>query len=157
MNDLTKVLNQRIADKISRNQPGPDQLGQKMNFDELLQSKKTALDDTLASLTTDKSPQNVQSVADIQVNLGDTETSLSNPNASSPWNKGLDLFSRMNENFNSLEMAVEVISDPNFKADPTKLVAFQLGTNQLNLELEMDSKLVSNGVKALTRIFDMQI
>ncbi len=157
MNDLTKVLNQRIADKIAKNQPGPDQLGQKMNFDELLQTKRSAIDDTLASLVEGKPTQDVQALPDIQLNLGDVETSAGNPNASGPWGKGLDMLSRMNENFNSLEMAVEIVSDSSIKMDPKKLLAFQTGTYQLLQENEMDAKLIGAGVKALTRVFEIQV
>ena len=157
MQDLSKILNQRIAEKIANNQPSPDQLGTKVKFDELLETKKNSMDELMNSVMSEqKSGMDVQSMDHINVNLADVE-SVTNNNKGHSWQKGLDVFSQLNDNFNSMNMAVEVLSDPSTKLNKQQLLAYQAGMGNMTVNIELMTKMVQNGVKAVQRFTDMQL
>ncbi len=157
MQDLSKILNQRIAEKISNNQPSPDQLGGKVKFDELLETKKNSMDGLMnAVMGEQKDGMSVQSMDHINVNLSDVETA-SGQNQGNSLQKGLDIFSGLNDNFNSMNMAVEVLSDPSTKLNKQQLLAYQAGMGNMSVNIELMTKMVQNGVKAVQRFTDMQL
>lgn len=158
MNDLTKILNQRIAEKIANNQPSPDQLGQKMNFGEILDSKRQSTDDLMNAVMgqNNDASLNVQSMDHIQVDMKNAE-SISTHNQGQSWQKGMDVFSELNNNYNSMNMAVEVLSDPSTKLSKQQLLAYQAGIGNMTVNIELMTKLVQNGVKSVQRFTEMQI
>lgn len=155
MDQITKILNSRISNKIAQNQPGPDQLGKKVDFKEVLETKKSSMEDLVQSLMNpDQKDVQVQSVEHIDMNLKSSELSM---NTASPSEKGFDLFAKLNDDFNSMDMAIEVLSDPNIKLNKKQLLAYQAGIGNLTVNIELFTKMAQAGVRAVQRFTDMQI
>lgn len=152
---IVKNLNTRIADKIAKNQPGPDQLGGQVNFDSVLETKKAGISELVSAVRGNEADVQVQSADHIDITMSDNELGVKNQK--SPWDRGYDILASLNEDFISLDSSIEILSDPNTKLNRKQLLAYQAGIGNVTLNIEMFTKLSQTVVRSANQVLQMQV
>lgn len=159
MDKLTKILNQRVAEKVARaTQPTPDQMVPKKDFAEVLESKQNApqvLDGLLNDIKGKADDFQVQSGADIKVSFNNFDVEKSSD--FDPKKKVADIFGSLNEDMLSMDSTIEVLADSNVKLSRRQLLAYQAGIGQMTINTELFSKMAQSISQNLNTILNTNV
>lgn len=159
MDKLTKILNQRVAEKVARSTVAtPDQLVPKKSFADVLDAKQKGpevLDGLMNDIKGRADDYQVQSGADIKVSFKNFDVEKSSD--FDPKKKVADIFGSLNEDMLSMDATIEVLADPNLKLSRRQLLAYQAGIGQMTINTELFSKMAQSVSQNLSTILNTNV
>jgi hypothetical protein len=158
MDALISQLNQRISTEVANKQPANVDLQPgKQSFAEILDNKSSTkmLDKITDQMKQGQSEIKVIAADNIQVNSANLEIEKSSN--FSIKEKMMDMFSGLNDDMNSLESTIEVLSAPDTKLTRAEMLACQAGISQFSLTAEMTSKGFQAAVSSVQTILNTNI
>lgn len=157
MDALIAALNQRVSNKITQETPLPDAGRPAQSFSDVLDSKRSTLvmDKISSEFSAEKGDIKVLPASDIE--LANNNFDVQQTNDINPKQKITELFSGLNDNMNSLDASIEVLSDPNVKLSRRQLLAYQAGIGQLSIMTELSSKVIQSVSTAANQILSTNI
>ena len=158
---IIKKLNQKLAEKITQNQPGLQESGQTSKFDQILTNKQnTSLMEKISesisgdSLNADK--MKTLPADDIQINIQSGD--LAAQSTTFDGKKVVtDMFSTLNSDMVKMDSMIEVLSSSDTQLSRRQLLAYQASIGTLSINTELFSRLAQSVSQNLNTLLQTNV
>ncbi len=157
---IIKKLNQKLAEKITQNQPGLQESGQTSKFDQILTNKQNnnVMEKIAESLAgEDVTANQIKTVPadDIQINIQSGDLS-----AQSTFNGKkvvTDMFATLNNDMAKMDSMIEVLSSSDTQLSRRQLLAYQASIGTLSINTELFSRLAQSVSQNLNTLLQTNV
>lgn len=158
---IIKKLNQKLAEKITQNQPGLQESGQTSKFDQILTNKQNnnvmmeKLAESISGNDVTANQTKTVSADDIQINIRSGD--LSAQSTFDGKKVVTDMFSTLNNDMAKMDSMIEVLSSSDTKLSSRQLLAYQASIGTLSINTELFSRLAQSVSQNLNTLLQTNV